>query len=101
MSPAVEPAEIEECSPFLREQIRSIWPDVLVCLGNFATRFVLKTDRGITGLRGRFYEQGHFHVLPVFHPAAALYSPDKQAVLEADFDLLGQWLAAHPEGAAS
>lgn len=95
-----QPGEIAECSPFLREQIRSIWPDVLVCLGNFATRFVLHTDRGITSLRGRLYQTGHFTVLPVFHPAAALYSRDKQEVLEADFRLLGQWLAEHPAEAA-
>lgn len=95
------PEEIAECSPFLREQIRSIWPEVLVCLGNFATRFVLHTEKGITALRGRFYETGHFRVLPVFHPAAAIYDRTKQAYLEEDFALLGQWLATHepPQGA--
>ena len=91
-----QPYEIEACSPYLREQIRSIWPDILVCLGNFAMRFVLRTERGITGMRGRIYQTGHFAVLPVFHPAAALYSRDKQADLEADFQLLGRWLAEHP-----
>ena len=93
-----QPPEIQVCSPFLREQIRSVWPDIIVCLGNFATHFVLKTDRGITGMRGRIYQTGHFAVLPVFHPAAALYSRDKQAVLENDFRLLGTWLAEHPAG---
>ncbi|GJM54591.1 uracil-DNA glycosylase [Coriobacteriaceae bacterium] len=94
------PEEIAECSPFLREQIRSVWPDVIVCLGNFATRFILRTEQGITSLRGRFYETGHFHVLPVFHPAAAIYDRTKQASLEADFALLGQWLAEHPAAPA-
>lgn len=91
------PEEIEACSPFLREQIRSIWPDVLVTLGNFSTRFVLKTDQGITSLRGRFHQTGHFLVLPVFHPAAAIYDRTKQASLEADFAMLGAWLAEHPD----
>ncbi|MEG2006947.1 MAG: uracil-DNA glycosylase, partial [Raoultibacter sp.] len=43
------PAEIETCTPFLREQTRTIDPDIIVTLGNFATKFILKTDRGITG----------------------------------------------------
>ena len=36
------PEEVLACSPFLREQIRSIWPDIIVTLGNPATHFVLK-----------------------------------------------------------
>ncbi|MEG2557997.1 MAG: uracil-DNA glycosylase, partial [Raoultibacter sp.] len=43
------PEEIELCAPFLREQTRTIDPDIIVTLGNFATKFILKTDRGITG----------------------------------------------------
>ncbi len=42
-----KPEEIEACSPFLREQIRSVWPDVMVSLGNFASQWVLKTDKGV------------------------------------------------------
>ena len=61
------PEEIEACSPFLREQIRSVWPDVLVCLGNFATQFVLRTEMGVTHLRGHLYQTGHFAVVPTFH----------------------------------
>lgn len=90
------PEEIEACSPFLREQIRSIWPDIIVCLGNFATHFVLHTEVGITQLRGRVHETGHFAVLPTYHPAAALYNPQLQDTIEGDFKLLGEWLAAHP-----
>ncbi|MDZ4065017.1 MAG: uracil-DNA glycosylase, partial [Coriobacteriia bacterium] len=44
--------EIETCTPFLREQVRLIHPRVIVTLGNYATKFVLKTDTGITRLRG-------------------------------------------------
>ncbi|MEG0682959.1 MAG: uracil-DNA glycosylase, partial [Raoultibacter sp.] len=43
------PEEIEMCAPFLREQTRTIDPDIIVTLGNFSTKFILKTDRGITG----------------------------------------------------
>lgn len=91
-----KPDEIAACSPFLREQIRSIWPDVIVCLGNFAAHFILRTEVGITSLRGRFHQTGHFAVLPTFHPAAALYHREWQQYLDDDFRLLGRWLAEHP-----
>lgn len=88
--------EVLACSPFLREQIRSIWPDIIVTLGNPATHFVLKTEVGITKLRGRFHQMGHFVVMPTFHPAAALRNPAWQELLEADFRMLGDYLASHP-----
>lgn len=88
--------EVLACSPYLREQIRSIWPDVIVTLGNPASHFVLKTEVGITKLRGRFHQMGHFTVMPTFHPAAALRNPAWQALLEQDFRMLGAYLAEHP-----
>lgn len=91
-----KPDEVLACSPFLREQIRSIWPDVIVTLGNPATHFVLKTEIGITKLRGRFHEMGHFVVMPTFHPAAALRNPAWQKLLEDDFRMLGAYLSEHP-----
>lgn len=95
-----KPDEVLACSPFLREQIRSIWPDVIVTLGNPATHFVLKTETGITRLRGRFHQTGHFTVMPTFHPAAALRNPAWQELLEEDFRMLGDWLERHPAGAS-
>ncbi len=84
--------EIETCTPYLREQVKAIAPDVLVTLGNFATRFVLQTDRGITSMRGRAYTAGRFYVLPTFHPAAAIYDKLKAPLLESDFELLRELL---------
>ena len=92
------PEEVQVCAPFLREQIRSIWPDIIVTMGNPATHFVLKTEVGITKLRGRFHQMGHFRVLPTFHPAAALRNPAWQELIEQDFHMLGQFLAEHPAG---
>ncbi len=80
--------EISTCTPFLREQIRSIWPDFIVTLGNFSSKFVLKTDKGITALRGQVFEIGHFKVLPIFHPAAAIYDRSKADYIKQDFALL-------------
>lgn len=86
------PMEIETCTPYLREQTRTIDPAFIVTLGNFATKFVLKTDRGITGLHGKLFQAGKFKVFPVFHPAAAIYDRTKRADLEDDFVTLGRLL---------
>ena len=84
--------EIEACTPYLRKQVAAINPDVLVTLGNFATKFILKTDCGITSLRGRVYTAGKFYVLPTFHPAAAIYDQSKAPLLQSDFELLKRLL---------
>lgn len=63
-----EPEEIQTCTPFLREQTRTIDPEVLVTLGKFSTQFVLKTQMGITRLHGRVQRAGKFLVFPIFHP---------------------------------
>ena len=83
-----EPIEIETCTPFLREQIRLIDPTVIVTLGKFATQYILSTDIGITRLRGRRHEADGRTVLPIFHPAAALYDQTKRDVLFDDFKRL-------------
>ncbi|MGZ4131935.1 MAG: uracil-DNA glycosylase, partial [Actinomycetota bacterium] len=49
------PDEIESCTPWLVEQVSLIQPRAIVTLGNFATKFVLQTQRGITSMRGRVY----------------------------------------------
>ena len=89
-----EAVEIETCTPFLREQIRLIAPEVLVTLGNFATKFVLKTEVGITRLHGRVQDVGRFAVLPIYHPAAAIYDRTKRDALFADFATLRGLLEA-------
>ena len=90
------PGEISACAPFLREQIRSVWPDVIVCLGNVAAQFVLRCDNGVTKLRGRMHEAGHFHVVATFHPAATIYNEDWAPLLVEDLRMAAAWLADHP-----
>ena len=85
-------SEIQACADYLREQTRIINPAFIVTLGNFATKFILRTDVGITDLRGHVHTAGKFKVFPVFHPAAALYDRKKKDVLKGDFELLGQLL---------
>lgn len=88
--PKVE--EIEMCADYLRDQTRAIDPEFMITLGNFASRFILKSEEGITSLRGKVYKRGKYKVFPVFHPAAALYDRSKMAVLEDDFKALGSLL---------
>jgi uracil-DNA glycosylase family 4 len=66
------PAEIESCRPYLDAQISLIDPSVVVTLGNFATRLLLETTEGIRRLRGRVYPFRGGHLVPTYHPAAAL-----------------------------
>ncbi|MDA8184167.1 MAG: uracil-DNA glycosylase [Actinomycetota bacterium] len=66
------PDEIEACSPFLDAQIDLVAPAVVVTLGNFAARTLLRTKERISDLRGRCYPFRGGHLVPTFHPAAAL-----------------------------
>jgi DNA polymerase len=66
------PEEITACTPWLEEQLALIDPRVIVTLGNFATRFVLNAQVGITKVRGQRFPVGGRTVIPTFHPAAIL-----------------------------
>lgn len=70
--------EIDACKGYLREQIRLVAPEVVMTLGNFATKLLLNTEVGITRLRGRTHPWWLGAVLiPTFHPAAALRGGDR------------------------
>jgi uracil-DNA glycosylase len=66
------PVEIEACRPWLDSQLELIDPSVVVTLGNFATRLLLGTSEGISRLRGKSYPYRNGHLVPTYHPAAAL-----------------------------
>ena len=66
------PDEIEACNHFLQRQLELIDPKVVVTLGNFATRTLLGTKEGVTRLRGRSYPFRGGHLVPTYHPSAAL-----------------------------
>lgn len=70
------PLEIEACSPWLDRQVSLISPEIVMTLGNFATKLLLDTKTGITRLRGQqfpFSRAGVNAVLvPTLHPAAVL-----------------------------
>jgi DNA polymerase len=87
MRPAA--GRIASCEPHLFRQIELIEPKLVATLGNFATKLLSGKPAGITRVHG--YEQevtlGARTVLlyPIYHPAAALYTPSMLKVLEEDF----------------
>jgi uracil-DNA glycosylase family 4 len=66
------PDEIDECKGYLRAQLTFVDPKVVVTLGNFSSKLLLRTETGITKLRGHTYPWWGRHLVPTFHPAAAL-----------------------------
>jgi DNA polymerase len=73
-----EPDEVATCEPFLFRQIASIRPRVIVALGTFAARALLKTDDPISRIRGRIYDFRGARLVATFHPAFLLRSPDRK-----------------------
>jgi len=84
-----QPDEIEACEPHLFRQIELIEPKVIATLGNFATKLLSGRPLGITRVHGQEQEltiAGRSLLLyPIYHPAAALYTPAMLKVLESDF----------------
>jgi len=74
-----EPDEVGTCEPFLNEQIDLIRPRVIVALGSFAAHALLKTDAPISRLRGRVHDyRGGAKLIPTFHPAFLLRTPERK-----------------------
>ena len=70
------PNEIAACEVFLKQQIDAINPGIIVCLGAFAARTLLQQDTGIGRLRGRFHAYHGVPLMPTYHPAYLLRSPE-------------------------
>jgi uracil-DNA glycosylase family 4 len=73
-----DPDEVERCEPFLFQQIDRIQPKVIVALGTFAAKALLKTQDPISRLRGRVYDYRGAKLIPTFHPAFLLRSPERK-----------------------
>ena len=77
------PAEVESCEPYLLRQIDLIRPRLIVTFGRHAAQTLLKTDRGIGKLRGKFYDYHGVALIATFHPAYLLRNPaDKRKAWE-------------------
>jgi DNA polymerase len=96
------PREIELYAPFLRKQIEIIQPSVIATLGRFSMDFILnyfnmpEYGSKISMLHGKLLEAqttvGKIKVIPLFHPAVAIYNQNSRATLEKDFQVLRQFI---------
>jgi uracil-DNA glycosylase family 4 len=99
-----QPKEIESCQEYLFEQVRLIEPSVICTLGNFSTKLLRGDTTGISRLHGqeevRVIGSRAVRLYPLYHPAAALYTPSMLDTLRADFHripaLLGQGAPEQP-----
>src|SRR5215208_4950478 len=93
------PEEIEECKPFLMKRIQLIEPKVICTLGNYATKLLTGSPRGITKVHGepqrREIAGRTVALYPLFHPAAALRSTSVLELLRADIHRLPELIAEH------
>jgi DNA polymerase len=91
------PVEVEHCQGWLLQKLELVQPKVVCTLGNFATKLLRGDPTGITRLHGR--DEVHVvgtravRLLPLFHPAAALYTRSMVETLRADFARIPALLA--------
>jgi len=94
------PVEIENCQEYLLRQVELIQPAVICTLGNFSTKLLRGDPTGITRLHGQpeVIELGSraVRLYPIYHPAAALYTPRMLQTLREDFARLPELLALGP-----
>ena len=90
-------SEIKACTPYLDKQIMAIKPEVIGTLGNFASSYVLekfgfkaatigKIHGKVFHIKNLFFES---KIIPLYHPAAAVYNPNMKTVLMGDFKTIG------------
>lgn len=91
------PIEIENCQDYLHKQVELIQPTVICTLGNFSTKLLRGDPTGITRLHGQpevlTLGKRAVRLYPIFHPAAALYTPRMLETLREDFGRLPRLLA--------
>lgn len=85
--------EVDACRPFLDEQIRLIAPRVIVTLGTFAAQALLETDEPISRMRGHWRTARGVRVMPTFHPAFLLRSPERKKDVWEDMKKVRDYLA--------
>src|SRR4026207_1137775 len=94
-----QPDEVESCEPFLFQQIATVQPKVVIALGAFAARTLLKTQDPISRLRGRIYDYRGAQLIPTFHPSFLLRSPGYKREAWEDLKKALGLLGRQPPGA--
>jgi uracil-DNA glycosylase family 4 len=94
------PVEIENCREYLIRQVELIQPNVICTLGNFSTKLLRGDPTGITRLHGKpettAIGRRAVRLYPIYHPAAALYTPRMLETLREDFSRIPELLALGP-----
>jgi uracil-DNA glycosylase family 4 len=94
------PVEIENCQGYLMRQVELIQPSVICSLGNFSTKLLRRDPTGITRLHGQpeiiTLGTRNVRLYPIYHPAAALYTPRMLETLREDFGRIPELLALGP-----
>ena len=100
--------EIDLYAPFLERQINIIQPKVIATLGRFSMEFILRrfgafqANQKISQLHGTVIKVrtafGRVSVVPLYHPAAALYNASQRDTLEKDFQVLKQFIGKRESG---
>ncbi len=92
-------SEIEACMPYLNRQIEAIKPKIICCLGTFAMscimkKFNIEKTQSISKIHGKvFHYKGLFDsikIIPLYHPAVAVYDADMLNTLKKDFEVLAK-----------
>jgi uracil-DNA glycosylase len=94
-----EPDEVASCEPFLFRQVQVIRPRVIVALGTFAAQALLRTNDPISRLRGKVFHYGDARLIPTFHPAYLLRSPERKREVWEDMKLVRAILRGDDTGA--
>jgi len=92
-----QPEEIASCESHLFRQVELIQPKLVATLGNFATKLLSGKPLGITRVHGQEQDvtlgASRVVLYPLYHPAAALYTPSMLKVLEQDFARIPELIA--------
>ena len=91
-----EPDELSACEPFLKAQVASVRPKVIVALGKFAAQALLKDQTAITRLRGQWREYEGIALMPTFHPAYLLRVPTEKKLAWGDLQEVMKKLGRAP-----
>ena len=83
-----EADEMTTCGQFLAKQIDSISPEVIVCLGSIAAKYLLNSKASLGSMRGEFHTYGNSKLLVTYHPAALLRNPNFKKPLWEDMKLV-------------
>ena len=87
--------EINECSKYLEKQIKAIKPKIICSLGNISTSYFLNKfgleKSSIGKIHGKFFKTKDFILVPLYHPAVALYNKNMTEVLTKDFEIVKKY----------